>query len=84
MCEVCEDLFGYAMARLDHCIYGPEKPTCRNCPVHCYKKEMRAAMREVMIYSGPRMLQTHPVLAVRHLLNGRKPPPPHPLHRATQ
>jgi hypothetical protein len=38
-------------------------------------------MREVMIYSGPRMLKSHPILAIRHLLDERKPPPPQPNRR---
>jgi len=32
-------------------------------------------MRQVMIYSGSRMLLSHPILAIRHLLGERKPPP---------
>jgi hypothetical protein len=75
LCERCNGLFSYAMARLDHCIYQEDKPTCKKCPVHCYKKDMRAAMRQVMIHSGPRMLLSHPILAVRHLLDERKEAP---------
>ncbi len=78
LCERCDGLYSYAMARLDHCVYQDDKPTCKKCPVHCYRKDMRAEMRQVMIYSGPRMLVSHPVLAIRHLLDGRKPPPAHP------
>jgi hypothetical protein len=36
---------------------------------------MRAEMRRVMIHSGPRMLLSHPILAVRHLLDERKEAP---------
>jgi hypothetical protein len=39
-------------------------------------------MREVMLYSGPRMLKSHPILAIRHLLDERKPPPVHPARSA--
>jgi hypothetical protein len=31
-------------------------------------------VREVMRYSGPRMLKRHPVLALAHLVDGRKTP----------
>ena len=35
---------------------------------------MRERVREVMRYSGPRMLWRHPVLAAAHLMDGRKTP----------
>ena len=35
---------------------------------HCYKPEMRERIRQVMRYSGPRMITKHPVAAIRHLL----------------
>jgi hypothetical protein len=41
-------------------------------------------MREVMIYSGPRMLKSHPVLAIRHLLDERKPAPVWPIRRVSE
>ncbi len=78
LCEQCDGLYSYAMARLDHCVYRDDKPTCRKCPVHCYKKDMRAEMRQVMKYSGPRMLRSHPVLAILHLLEERRPMPARP------
>ena len=78
LCESCAGLHAYAMARLDRCVYGEAKPTCKQCPVHCYRKDMREDMREVMRYAGPRMLLSHPILAIRHLLDERKAPPARP------
>ena len=75
LCAECAALEAYASERLDRCVYGPEKPTCVNCPIHCYKREKREAVREVMRYAGPRMLRRHPILALTHLLDGRRPPP---------
>ncbi len=75
VCAECSALASYADQRLDRCVYGAAKPTCANCPIHCYKPAMRERVREVMRYAGPRMLLRHPVLAVRHLLDGRRPPP---------
>jgi hypothetical protein len=71
MCGECQELHDYAMERLDKCRFGDEKPTCENCPVHCYEPSMRAKVKEVMRYSGPRMLFRHPVLAIRHMIDGR-------------
>ena len=50
----------------------PKKTFCSVCKTHCYKPEMRQRIREVMRWSGPRMLFHHPVLAVRHLVETRK------------
>jgi hypothetical protein len=33
---------------------------------------MRAQVKEVMRYAGPRMLWKHPALAVRHLIRSRR------------
>jgi hypothetical protein len=72
----CAQLQAYALVRLDHCLFGADKPTCAHCPVHCYKPERREQIRAVMRYAGPRMLWRHPLLALRHLLAGRRKPPP--------
>jgi hypothetical protein len=39
-------------------------------------------MREVMRYAGPRMLWRHPLLAVAHLIDGRRPARPQPNSQA--
>jgi hypothetical protein len=75
LCPECAALHAYARRRLEVCRYGAGKPTCVKCPTHCYRPEMRERVRVVMRSSGPRMLKTHPVLAVRHLIDGcRKAP----------
>jgi hypothetical protein len=70
LCEDCSIFLHYAEVRLDKCPYGQEKPTCSNCPVHCYKSQYRAKARQIMRYSGPRMLLRHPILAIAHKLDG--------------
>jgi hypothetical protein len=74
LCPDCAELLDYARFRLERCRYGAEKPTCAKCETHCYKPALRERVREVMRYSGPRMLRRHPVLAVAHLADGRKTP----------
>ena len=74
-CGECGELLEYALARLERCRFGDGKPTCANCPVHCYRPDMRERVREVMRYSGPRMLLRHPYLAIAHLRDGRRKPP---------
>ena len=68
LCEECSALLDYACQRLNSCSFGEQKPTCKKCPVHCYKPEMREKIRQVMRYAGPRMIWYHPLTAIRHLL----------------
>lgn len=72
LCEECSALNEYALQRLETCRFGEEKPTCAGCPVHCYKKNMRVKIKEVMRFSGPRMLFVHPIATIRHLYRERK------------
>ena len=75
LCGGCAELADYAAARLRHCPYGDEKPTCASCPIHCYRPDRRERVKEVMRFSGPRMLLVHPVLALLHLRDERRPAP---------
>ena len=75
LCDDCTALHDYARRRLERCVFGEAKPTCAKCTVHCYKANMRERIRQVMRWAGPRMLRRHPVLAVRHMLDGHLPAP---------
>lgn len=70
LCDECRQFLNYAKVRLERCRFGEEKPTCANCPVHCYQKARRDQARAIMRYAGPRMLWEHPVLSIRHWLDG--------------
>lgn len=67
LCPECSELLHYAHQRLERCRFGEEKPSCTRCPVHCYRKDMRERIRQIMHYSGPRMLLHDPIMAIRHL-----------------
>lgn len=69
LCKDCQALLEYSTDRLEHCKFGDDKKSCKKCPVHCYKADMRAAIRQVMRYSGPRMILYHPVAAIRHIFD---------------
>jgi len=69
LCQECAKLHDYAVARLGRCPLGVGKTTCAKCPIHCYKPDMRAQIKRVMRYSGPRMLRRHPLLALMHQLD---------------
>ena len=72
LCEDCKEFIQYAERRLAKCPFKEQKPTCGKCTIHCYQKAMQAKAKEIMRYSGPRMLWTHPIMAFCHLLDGRK------------
>jgi Nitrous oxide-stimulated promoter len=72
LCPACRELLDYVQSHLDKCPYQKGKPTCAQCPIHCYKPAMRKRIRDVMRYAGPHMLRRHPVFAIRHLLEGWK------------
>lgn len=72
LCPECKALSQYAMQRSDKCPFMETKTFCSNCRVHCYKPEMREKIREVMRFSGPRMILHHPVMAVRHVIESKK------------
>ena len=75
LCPECQGLLDYAALRLERCRFEAEKPVCAKCPVHCYQPARREQVRAVMRYAGPRMLWRHPVLSLRHWLDGfRKAP----------
>lgn len=63
------ELLSYAERRLTRCKFGEQKPACKRCPIHCYRSDMRAKIREVMRWAGPRMIIYDPVAAIKHLLN---------------
>lgn len=67
LCPQCQELVYYACKKTDLCPMMENKTFCSNCRIHCYSPEMRNRIREVMRYSGPRMIFHQPVTAVRHL-----------------
>lgn len=75
LCHECRELLEYARFRLRNCPFQENKTTCGNCPIHCYKPQMREKIREVMRYSGPRMIRHHPLLAIGHMVDGLKKKP---------
>ena len=72
LCPACAELDAYARLRSDKCPFMETKTFCSNCKVHCYKKDMREKIREVMRFSGPRMIFHHPIMAVRHVIESKK------------
>ena len=72
LCPQCAALDAYAKMRADKCPFMETKTFCSNCRIHCYKPDMRAKIREVMRFAGPRMILHHPVAAIRHVVETEK------------
>lgn len=72
LCTECAELDAYARQRSDKCPFMETKTFCSNCKVHCYKPAMREKIREVMRFSGPRMIFSHPVTAICHVIETKK------------
>lgn len=72
LCPQCAALDAYAKMRADKCPFMETKTFCSNCRIHCYRPDMRAKIREVMRFAGPRMILHHPVAAIRHVVETKK------------
>lgn len=75
LCSDCKELLSYAKKRLECCPFQEKKSTCGKCNIHCYKKSMQKKVKKVMSFAGPRMILSHPVMALRHLIDGWRSPP---------
>lgn len=70
LCKECSELRDYCFKRLECCPFGENKGTCGRCEIHCYKAEYREKIKEVMRFSGPRIIIYEPRLALKHLIKG--------------
>jgi len=68
LCRYCNELSVYAIKKLDQCIYGNSKPSCKVCPVHCFSKDKSEEIKQVMRYAGPKMIFRQPVLTFKHII----------------
>lgn len=56
LCPECASFLAYAIAKRLKCPLEAEKPTCKHCRVHCYDKLRRVKIREIMSYSGRKLM----------------------------
>jgi len=67
LCEECRKLLAHAFVKRTTCPMSP-KPSCKHCPSHCYHPTYRARIREVMKFSGRRLVLTGRLDLLFHLL----------------
>ncbi|NOY36078.1 MAG: nitrous oxide-stimulated promoter family protein [Chlorobi bacterium] len=75
LCNSCSELADYTRIRNIKCVFGDIKPVCNKCRIHCYKPDYRERIKEIMRFSGPRMIISHPLMALDHLIMKLKPHP---------
>lgn len=68
LCADCEELKEYAFEKLQKCPLKEKKLSCKKCPIHCYSTDKKEKIREVMRFSGPKMILYHPKDFLKHLL----------------
>jgi len=56
LCPECLVFMQYAVARRIKCPLEAEKPTCKHCKVHCYNKAKLEKVKEIMAYSGKKLM----------------------------
>jgi hypothetical protein len=56
LCPECASFLGYAITRRLNCPLEAEKPTCKHCRTHCYAKVQLAKVKEIMAYSGKKLM----------------------------
>ena len=67
LCRPCRDLLAHALVKRSTCPLAP-KPACKHCPDHCYHPLYRQRLREVMRYSGKKLVLSGRVDYLWHLL----------------
>ncbi|MBN1958531.1 MAG: nitrous oxide-stimulated promoter family protein [Desulfuromonadales bacterium] len=54
-CSDCLEFLEYAVERRMRCPLE-DKPSCKHCSVHCYRPGHREKVREIMRFSGQRLI----------------------------
>jgi hypothetical protein len=67
LCGPCRKLLAHAFVKRTYCPLEP-KPACKKCPSHCYAPKYRQQIREVMKYSGRRLILSGHLDYLYHLL----------------
>lgn len=67
LCERCLKLLAHAVYKRSHCPMHP-KPACKKCPQHCYHPLFRKQIREVMKFSGRKLVLSGRLDYLWHLI----------------
>ena len=56
LCPECASFLEYSVSKRLKCPLEAEKPSCKHCRIHCYGKDQREKMREIMAYAGRKLM----------------------------
>lgn len=56
VCGACAEFLAYAFERRLRCPVE-EKPACKHCEIHCFRPGHREKVREIMRFSGKRLIR---------------------------
>lgn len=56
LCRECALFMEYCVAKRMKCPLELEKPSCKHCRIHCYAPPQRELIREIMAYSGRKLI----------------------------
>jgi hypothetical protein len=56
VCQECASFLEYAITKRLNCPLEAEKPSCKHCRIHCYTPQQREKVREIMSYSGRKLM----------------------------
>lgn len=68
ICQECALFMTYAIAKRMKCPLEAEKPSCKHCRIHCYGRAEREKAREIMAYSGRKLIMRGRLDYVWHYL----------------
>ena len=68
LCGGCAKLLAHAVYKRSHCPMDP-KPACKKCPSHCYHPMFRQQIREVMKFSGRKLVLSGRLDYLWHLIS---------------
>jgi hypothetical protein len=71
-CSSCQDLLNYAYQRIENCPNMETKTFCSQCENNCYNPKMRQQIRDIMRWSGPRMIFYHPLTVIHHFFERKQ------------
>ncbi len=72
ICPNCKEVLEYCNLRISNCAFGNAKPACSECPIHCFKPEMKKRIKTIMRFAGPKMVFRHPIFSIFHILDKHK------------
>jgi hypothetical protein len=68
LCPECASFLKYTVTKRLNCPLEADKPSCKHCRIHCYDKQHRQMVREIMSYSGRKLLLSGRVDYLWHYL----------------